>query len=252
MRTTTEATTEGETETEAGTIVETVTDGSAVVAEFAIPVGEFALRGTIAALDGVAFEIERVVVHDGDGLAPLVWASGCERDALESALTDDPTVGAFDLLAGTGDGAKGELLCRTEWSDRVDVLARSLVEEGGTILAATTAKGRWTIRLLLPEREALARTYETCTAAGLTLDLTRVYALEEGKQGRLGLTDEQEEALELAFDHGYYGIPRGTMAKGLADELEISHQALSERLRRAHGNLVENTIALGRSGDPQE
>jgi hypothetical protein len=31
--------------------------------------------------------------------------------------------------------------------------------------------------------------------------------------------------------------------------MDTSHQALSERLRRAHETLVESTVVLGRGGD---
>ena len=60
------------------------------------------------------------------------------------------------------------------------------------------------------------------------------------------LTDKQGEALELAFEQGYYEIPRDTTAKEFAEAVGISHQALSERLRRAHKNLAENTVVFGR------
>lgn len=43
---------------------------------------------------------------------------------------------------------------------------------------------------------------------------------------------------------GYYDIPRGCTTKELADELGISDQAVTERLRRAIGSLVRHTLAL--------
>jgi predicted DNA binding protein len=248
MRTNTETPTESEAE--AGAKTEAGSDGAAVVVELAISSAEFALGGTIAALGEVAFEAERVVAPEDDRFAPLVWASGVEREALEDALRGDPSVAAFEYFAAIEEGTSNNYLYRMDWAERVGVVGGLLVDEGGTILTMRTANERWQLRVLLPDRDALTRTYEICEGAGATIDLERIYAVEDGRQGRFGLTDEQKEALALAFEADYYGVPRGAMAKELADELGISHQAFSERIRRGHGNLIENAIAIDRSDRP--
>ncbi|MCH7662218.1 MAG: prepilin peptidase, partial [Euryarchaeota archaeon] len=66
--------------------------------------------------------------------------------------------------------------------------------------------------------------------------------------GRFGLTDDQQDVLTIAFDRGYYAIPRETTLSELADDLDASHQALSERMRRAHRNVVKNTVIIGEEG----
>ena len=243
MTTTARTTTENESERKTG--MEPGNDSSATVAELAIPVAEFALGETATALDSVTFEIERAVADSGESLMPLLWVSGCEREALERAFDGDLSVEAFDLLADTtGDSAESEFLYRMEWNERIEAFVGLLLKAGGTVLTARTANGRWHLRLLFPERAALARAYDGCEAAVPTINVRKIYTLEEGREDRFGLTDEQREALTLAFDHGYYGIPRRTMVEEFAEALGISHQALSERLRRAHGNLVENALLL--------
>jgi len=244
MTTTARTTTENESERKTG--MEPGNDGSATVAELAIPVAAFALRETAATLDGVTFEIERVVADSGESLMPLLWVSGSEREALEWALDSDPSVEGFDFLADTtrDSSAETDFLYRMEWNERIEALAGLLVEEGGTVLTARTANGRWHLRLLFPERAALARAYDGCEAIVPAIDVRKIYPLEEGREDRFGLTDEQREALTLAFDHGYYEIPRETMVEEFTEAIGISHQALSERLRRAHGNLVKNALLL--------
>ncbi|PSP74507.1 DNA-binding protein [Halobacteriales archaeon QS_3_64_16] len=248
MKTNTRTPIESEAEVEAER--ERGSDGAAVVVEFAIPIAEFALGETVAALEDVAFEVERVVAHEDGRFAPLVWARGSEREALEDALREDRSVATFECFAAIEEETSNDYLYRMDWAERVDVVGGLLVDRGGTVLTMRTAKDHWQFRVLLPDRDTLARTYESCEEAGVTIDLKRIYALEDGRQGRFGLTDEQREALALAFEAGYYGVPRGAMAKGLAKELDISHQALSERIRRGHGNLVENAIALDRNDKP--
>lgn len=49
---------------------------------------------------------------------------------------------------------------------------------------------------------------------------------------RDGLTTRQRETLRLAADRCYFEIPRRATLADLADELGVSDQAISERLRR--------------------
>jgi predicted DNA binding protein len=243
MTTTTSTTTENDSERKTGT--EPGANSSATVAELTMPVAAFALGETAAALEAVTFEIERVVAHGSDSLVPLVWVSGSGREALEQAWGGDPSVEGFDFLADTtGDSAESEFLYRMKWNERIEAFVGSLLEAGGTALTARTGNGRWHLRLLFPERAALARAYDDCEAVVPAIDVRRIYALEKGREDRFGLTDEQREALALAFDHGYYEIPRGTVAEEFAEAIGISHQALSERLRRGHGNLIANALLL--------
>lgn len=215
------------------------------VAEVEIPVAEFALAETFTRLNGIRCEIERVVAHDDARVLPFVWISGegHDTDDVVTALAEDTGVATFELLTDLDD----EALYRMEWIDRVQTLVKIIVEEKGTVLAASGEAGTWALRLLFPEHEALSRTHDYCKGNGVHFDVQRIYRLDEGRQGRFGLTDKQQDTLAEAFEHGYYEIPRETTAKELGTELNISHQALSELLRRGHKNLVKNTIIVGRS-----
>ena len=76
-------------------------------------------------------------------------------------------------------------------------------------------------------------------------DVRAIYQVEERRQGKFGLTDEQRTPLEMAFKFGYYNVPWDVGLMASSKELNISHQAASERLRRGHRNLVQNTIIIG-------
>ena len=52
------------------------------------------------------------------------------------------------------------------------------------------------------------------------------------------VTIKQWQALELAYERGYYDSPRGADLSDLASELEISKSAVSQRLRSAEATLV--------------
>lgn len=62
--------------------------------------------------------------------------------------------------------------------------------------------------------------------------------------GQFGVTPKQREALVTALQAGFYDIPQRATMTEVADTLGISQQALSKRLRRAHGNLVSNVLTV--------
>ncbi|WP_394349503.1 helix-turn-helix domain-containing protein [Natronococcus pandeyae] len=62
--------------------------------------------------------------------------------------------------------------------------------------------------------------------------------------GRRGLTTPQREALACAVRHGYFEIPRRISLEELAAELGVTHQALSERLRRASDTLAAAELGV--------
>ena len=57
------------------------------------------------------------------------------------------------------------------------------------------------------------------------------------------LTAKQLEALELAYSRGYYRQPRETDLTTLAEELDVSKSAVSQRLRAAESKLLMAVLA---------
>lgn len=80
-------------------------------------------------------------------------------------------------------------------------------------------------------------------AAGDTVGVTleRVYPLGEEDDRvvarRWDLTPAQAEALEVAYDLGYFSVPKGVTAAEVAAELDLSKTAFLERLRRGQATL---------------
>lgn len=220
---------------------------TATVAEVIVSAGDFALYKTFEKLEDVQFEVERMVAQD-DRILPFVWATYDDPEALTQALDDDPTTAGVEVLVDLD----GERLYRMVWVDRIDALVYALIEEKGTVLSASGRNGKWVLRFLFAERESLSRTYDHCANRGLDLEIERVFNIDDGRQGRFGLTDKQQDMVRQAFEHGYYSIPRETSAQDLANEIGISHQALSERLRRAHESIIANTVMIGQGGGSDE
>lgn len=196
-----------------------------------------------AVFSGIDARIELTqFVPVGESLLPFFWVDTDaleNRERFEREVKNDRRVAAFDRL----DGAVDRTLYRLEWTAAIDgfldVLADGdLIVERGFARAGTDA---WTIRLRALDHEALSRFQHRCSEHGVEFDVRRLThdPAEEGNP--YGLTAKQREALTLAFDAGYFEVPRTVSLSGLADRLDISRQAYTRRLNRALRNYLETT-----------
>ncbi len=211
------------------------------IAEFDIPIDEFVLGTTLHDVPDLEVEIERLVAHDHDRLMPFVWLTADDFEAVDTALEADSTIKSCELVSRVD----GDRLYRMEWVSAIEMVVHILLEEEGTILDATGQTDGWHVRVLFPNRDSLSRTYDFANEQDLSFTVVRIYELDTRRQGRFGLTDDQQRTLAAATKLGYFDVPRGITQADLAEELGISHQALSERLRRAQRTLNENAIIIG-------
>lgn len=117
----------------------------------------------------------------------------------------------------------------------------------GTMSQNEQETGDLTVVLELPDREALLGLLSTIEASDLpvvTQDIRRPReSIGETAEVDLGvLTDKQRQALELALRNGYYERPRDVDLGTLAEQLDISKSAVSQRLRSAERKLIENAL----------
>lgn len=209
-----------------------------------IPAKDLALAYSLEQLPGLQFEIERIVTSGDDALMPMLWVRGSTREEVEATLTEDPTVDQVELLGDFDD----EWLFRMEWIAHVDLLVQMLTNSEATILDAVGQGDCWKLRVLYPRRSLFSKTHDFCEGHGLDFEVSSIRELDEEPAGRYGLTTAQYEILAAASKRGYFEVPRGVSLEELADDLDISHQAASERLRRATDALVEDALFVGLDG----
>lgn len=215
------------------------------MSEIRIPAEEFALHETFLDAPEARFEVQRVVAHDSGQVMPFVWATADNLEALEAALDGDDTVEDVVRLSEFDD----EWLYRMQWVGRIDLVAHALLEHDATVFEAIGTHDDWHLRLFFPDREGLSSTSDFAADRSLSMNVEKVYELSQGERDHYGLTDEQHETLVAAFEDGYYEFPHGVTTEDLGERFGISAQAVADRLRRGHGNLVEETIVVGRSAD---
>ena len=211
-----------------------------VIAEFSIPVEEFALYETLERRPDLTFNIDRVVAHNTTPVVPFVRVSHGKLEGLTELLEGDTSVKEVELFGETDD----ERFYRLVWTDTAQVIGYMVNGHDATVQEATATDGEWHLRVLFPERSGLSATNEYAKESEFTLDVKRIYGVDGFEKAQYDLTEEQHDALSTAVEQGYYEIPREVSATELAAELGISHQALSERFRRASKNLVTSALTV--------
>lgn len=213
-----------------------------VFGEFRVSADTFALSSTLAAVPDAVIEIDRVVACD-EVLTPYFWVSEVPFDAFETAVEDDASVRNLRQLDDFEDA--GTALYRAEWRDPVEAFVYAYTHAGAVILEAIGRNGQWELRIRFDDADALDRFQERCREHDVEFDVERLYRTSRPRTGgQFGLTKKQQEALVTAWEAGYFETPREATMQEVADELGISQQSLSDRLRRAYHALVANTLVV--------
>lgn len=95
---------------------------------------------------------------------------------------------------------------------------------------------------LVGEQDALSDRVEEFSAVGAN-PVLRTLTDYDGPSNPLdGLTARQREVLTLAFESGYFDVPRETTTDDLATELGIDSSTVREHLQRAQKNLLASLL----------
>ena len=210
----------------------TATDAS--TARFELPAPGFALVELFERVPDAAVELEPAVANPDDHALLLVEADA--HRAVDAALRSSPSVAAVERFGREEHRAR----YRVTWEGHARRVLRGLVAEGVTLIDLHGASGRWKLRVLAPDRAAIARAYDALEDLGCDPNCRSITRFGDGLANPAGVTDKQRKALTRAFELGYYDIPRDVTTEELAADLGVSHQALSERFRRAHKGLIED------------
>ena len=211
-----------------------------VLATIAIDADGFALGEVLSDGDtGAQVELTQLV-PTADSLVPYFWVThGADHDAFERHVRADPRVARLANL----DGGVDRTLYRIEWVDDLDGFLDALSDHALFVERASGTAEEWLFRIRADTREALSAFNQACSEIGVSLNIRRISLNPALSDSTLhGITDKQIEALTLAFEGGYFHVPREISQTELADQVGISRQAYSRRLNRALDSLVSNTV----------
>ena len=212
-----------------------------VILELSVPRASFTLGRILPDRDDVDYTLEAIVplgerpvpfirVHDGDG------------DRLVEEVTAHPAVSDMSLQTLGTD----EQIYSLDWDSESDGFLTAVRECNGHLLSAGGFQGDWQFRLVFPDHESASAFDAELEELGIengVITVSNPWVPDRGLGDRL--TSAQREALELALRTGYYDIPRRGSTSDIADELGISDQAVSERLRRGIATLIEDAMTHG-------
>jgi predicted DNA binding protein len=211
-----------------------------VIVEVVVPTADFPLgRALASAGEDARFELGQMI-PTSDRIIPFLFVENTDIDALEGRLAADDDIRNVMVV----DDFDEQALFRLEWPTGTDAFIDAINDHEAAILEGIGTTERWEFQLRFPDSADIGAFSADCERAGIDLDLRRLYQPNESPVESSGLTPPQRETLLTALEMGHFAIPRRITSEGLAAELGISDQAVSERLRRAQ-TAVFGALLLG-------
>lgn len=210
----------------------------AVIVEFTIPAEAFPFGRAVGGDPTVQVVLERTVPF-GRRHIPFLWVTNHDFEVFERTLTESELVERVEAVARFEDST----LYAIEWHTERATFLNGLEEAGGTILEAY-GSSTFTFTVRFNDHAALTRFHRFYQGKGFPVSIRQVYTLSEGSEedGGFDLTPAQREALVVAVENGYFAVPRRTKLEEVADELDISRQAVSELVRRGTEKVLQRAL----------
>jgi predicted DNA binding protein len=209
----------------------------ATVMEFTSPAEEFPLGSVFENLPGATVELERLIPHQ-TLIIPYFWVRGVETEDVEAAF--EPHAGVEDVRLV--DSVEDEYLLRAMWEQEYFGVLSALAKANVVVLTGVGTKNEWRFEVRAESQESIAEFREYCQKNDIQIEVTGVHAMLPIQGEGYELTETQREALVLAYERGYFDTPRESSLEEIADELGITQQSLSSRLRRGHRRLIGATL----------
>jgi len=183
-------------------------------------------------------EAERIAAHSTEWTMPCLWIAGADFTSIDEALSADPSIETIVEAAEFAD----EKYYMVKWADPVLKKIVRYTNQGGSIQSATGTPEGWQLRFRFADREHFDSFRKALNEQNYSYSLIELTEPDEPRLSVGSLTPRQREALVAAWEHGYYKIPREVSGEEIAAELDISHQTLSELLRRGTEKLIKSQL----------
>lgn len=202
-----------------------------VIATFVIESDSFPLGNCIENQPSAKIEFERIVPMREETFPFIFVWEHTDFEQFEQTADSLPEIELIRRLETFEDGR----LYKIQWKADTSPLLPDIKANDGVILSASGNTSAWRFELRFPEHAAVSQFFREVTAASdIEMKLNSlIQEVEfESTDDRSLLTDKQEQALETAFELGYYDVPRGAHLDDVAAALDISPSATSALLRR--------------------
>lgn len=208
--------------------------------EFTVDAEQFQLGRVFAPVSGIRVEVVDLVPVDAE-LVPYLWVSGDDETLAEAAdrLAADERVSGFTLMSEHA----GRRLYRVEWAVDLDGLFDCVSAHDVAVYRAVGTDDHWEFSVFSPNAESLRTFHRALAVHGVPITVQRTHnPADIAPDPPVELTPKQHEALRVAFERGYFEVPQRATLGDVADEIGVSRQAVSTRLKRAFATLVEAVV----------
>ncbi|WP_226479213.1 helix-turn-helix domain-containing protein [Natrinema amylolyticum] len=207
-----------------------------VIADITVPADAFPLGRVLDNVPELEIELERIVPLQ-EAIIPLFWISGDDPSEIETMLREHSETETVEQLTSAED----RTLFEVHWGPDINGLIQALIDARAKVLEATGTADTWDFRLRFSSHEELSAFNVALTENDIPVTLRHIYnpTLPDEEPT---LSAEQRDALLTAYREGYFEVPRRATLTELADTVEISDSALSQRIRRATDALVEQAL----------
>ncbi len=209
-----------------------------VIAEFTIDPEEFMFGAVMAEIPNTTIELERII-PTSDAVMPFFWVESDDFPLFESKVRRNLHIDRLVEL----DRVNGSRLYRAIWSEEVDLLLEGLAKSEAVVLEGYGGDS-WEFHVRFQDHNQMATFYNYLTEHDIDLRLDRVFTLstKDGGGYNVSLSSEQREALVMAHERGYFATPSEITLQEMADELGISSQAFSKRIRGAEQRILNQLL----------
>lgn len=222
-------------------------DGMGLIAEYEIDCDGLPLVTVAGAVPEATVALDLQYTH---GERPLFLATVTDGSptAVEAAFADAADVQEWTLVGEAGATRRYQLRpalgLDEQLGEHVDDLAglEALAGAEAIIERIEVRSEGWRQTGWFANRDVF-ETFASFWQRHGRFRVCRLTRAGEPESPGAGLSDPQYEALRIAYERGYFAIPRQVSLDDIAAELDISASAASERLRRAQTQLIQETVA---------
>lgn len=157
-------------------------------------------------------------------------------EVFETALEDEAAVAEYTLISDEESVRIYHTVFEDLYPEKIDELVfnKTLVERWWI-----TAKGEH-LKQQFANRSELVAYRDSCRKMGIDFQLHRLYESDSDDYRIPGVSEKQHEALRVAYEEGYFDVPRRASLRDVANVLDISRSALAERLHRGQSHVFEH------------
>lgn len=214
---------------------------TSLYATFLTPLTSYPIGEYLENHPDVGVELERSIPMGRS--THYVWLLDNDHESLLGEIESGP----FDSVEVV-EALQDRALIRIEWGSQGPPVFGLINETFATLVGLHGTTEGWVFQLRFPDQASLEEFTEAAPERGISIDLLERFEPEDEIGPFDNITDRQFHAIGVAFEAGYFDVPRKTTLAVLGEQLGITEQAVSERLRRGLARLLETT-SLG-TADP--